>query len=236
MTVKRTKASGNNLVQCSQNSAGLNCITNCTVNGCNGSVFRSNHRDLHLHCLDNDNRITLLDCSANLLLNLEDLSCCTGLNLYRACAGSCCLRSGSCCRSCSLRSRSCCSLGSCRSCGCAGLFYSYIISGSVHRNGIVLHYFSFLPRPLCGIDFVSVISADVSFRHPFLIRACRRSRLFRIFCVTCGWSVLRIRPSLSVPRWLRLQRQLRQSARRHQLQVSQRQVPVQAVLQAPLPP
>ena len=74
-------------VQRSQKCACLTGIADCTVNACNCSVLRSDNRDFHLHSFNDNNCITGLDGITDLLLDLEDLACCTCFNADAACTG-----------------------------------------------------------------------------------------------------------------------------------------------------
>ena len=128
------------LIQCSQYITGFYRITYRYIDAGNGSVFRSNYRDLHLHSLQNNNRIAGLYGLSDTRLHLEYFARNRSAHFNRA-RIPCRSRS----RSCSRRRRSrrcrsrfrCCRTYRCAS--CAALFYSYIIYSAIYGNRIIFH-------------------------------------------------------------------------------------------------
>ena len=109
--------SGKQSVQSYENLFGLNGSTLLNVDGSNGSVLRSGDVVFHLHCLENAENVTLLNCLTGGYVYLHDSAGHRSLNCNCAC-----IRCRSCLGSC-YGSR----LGSCGSCygSClsANLFY-----------------------------------------------------------------------------------------------------------------
>ena len=105
----------------------FDCITYCYFNTSYCTIFRSNNRNLHLHCFQDHYSITGLHCLTYFSFYLEHFTGSTGFDLHTACcAGSCrcCYRSCRwCCSRCNLFCSRCCfSCGSRICCACRSKF------------------------------------------------------------------------------------------------------------------